>query len=110
MIYSEDINSLNDFRNNLVDVDFDYRSKVNDEEIKLLDCLCNLFGIPREADIHIDYDIEEGTFVLSSDVELSVWGVDGFRLLREEMVRSVDYTGFSSLVDEVVMFKYYFEI
>lgn len=110
MIYSEEIKTLNDFRNNLVDLDFNHRSKVNDEEIKVLDCLCSLFHIPREADIQITYDVGEAMFVLSSDIELNIHNVDGFRLLREEMIRTVDYRTYSSLVDEEIVFKYYFQM
>lgn len=109
-IYSEEIKSLNDFRNNIVDLTFDYKSKVNDEEIKLLACLKELYQIPREASLTIDYDVDKNILVLTSTIKLNIHSEDGFRLMQREECRFTDLSGGFSIVEPQSTFKYVFKM
>ena len=108
-IYSEEIKSLNDFRNNIVDLTFDYKSKVNDEEIKLLAYLKELYQIPREASLTLDYDVDKNILVLTSSIKLNIRSEDGFRLMQKEEVKFTQLWGFNTIYPQYT-FKYVFKM
>lgn len=106
--YSDEIKSLNDFRNNLVELTFDFEYKKNEEEIKLIALLKNLYKIPNEADITINYDMDKEVLGLESNVKLNVHDAVGFNLIKTEEYKCTDYnTGFKN-IQSTCIFKYYF--
>ena len=93
-----------------MELETQHKMNVNDEEIKLYSLFRELYQIPYEADLHIDFDIDNNILILTSDTRLNIQSEDGFKLLKREEIKVTALSGGFNIINDEYTFKYYFKL
>lgn len=101
--------TISDFRNRIVDIDFECRFKKNNEEIELLQTFRELYQIPNSAYIELDYVIDEYLCLLSN-IKLNISSKKGFRLMKIKKQSELDFTSYFGVVEPEIKYKYFFKM